>query len=87
MNFILAERYGLKYLIIENGYAECWTLEIHPYYRSFSEWRPLFKDLNGMTVKTISHKEGLTILERFADDSAFGHRIAALIGRYKALPF
>lgn len=86
MNFILAERFGLKYLIIENTYPnEYWTLEVRPYYWTFSESRPRIADLDGMTIKVISDKEGLEILKPYADDNR--HNIKAFIERYEALPF
>ena len=88
MNFVIAERYGLMYLIIENVYPmECFTLTVQPYRWMFDEWRPAFASLSGMKVKTISDKEGLEILQRYADDSVVGCRIKDFIERYKALPF
>ena len=88
MDFILCERYGLKYLIIERVYPyECWTLTIRAYQHGFDEWEPPHKELNGMTVKVISNKEGLNMLRQYADDSVVGCRIKDFIKRYEALPF
>lgn len=88
MDFILAERYGLKYLIVENTWQmACWTLTMYSYRHGFDEWRPPFKDLNGMTVKAISDKDGLELLKKYADDSIVGCRIKDFIKQYEELPF
>ena len=88
MDFILCERYGLKYLIIKRVYPyECWTLTVRPYQHMFDEWEPPHRDFNGMTVKVISDKEGLAMLRQYMDDSVVGNRIKEFVERYEALPF
>ena len=88
MDFVIAERYGLKYLIIENTYPmECWTLIIRNYSWGFDEWRPPFSMLNGMKIKTVNPKEGIELLRQYATDTVPGHRISEFIERYNALPF
>lgn len=88
MNYTLAERTGLKYLIIENTYPnECWALRKSRYLWWFGEMRPEFADLDGMRVKSITHDEAMNILKKYADDSIFGHKVKELINRLNVLPF
>ena len=88
MNFILAERYGEKLLIAENmSTGEYFVLDYSPYSWGVSNSRPGFYRLNGMTVKTISDKAALEILEKYADNSVCGCKIKRFITRYEELPF
>ena len=88
MNFILAERYGVKYLIVENTYPrECWTLTLFTYSWSFDEYQPSLVSMNGMTLKVISEKEGLEMLEEHADGSVKGSKVKKFLEQYKACPF
>lgn len=89
MNFVLAERYGHKMLIIENDYDECWVLSVSLYMVWFEQLRPRFRQLAGMNVKFISDKEALEMLQQYAEDPTVGmrYKIQEFLQRYKELPF
>ena len=88
MNFIIAERFGLKILIIESVWdAECHSLFIAPYTWWFEDRRPTFVQMNGMKLKTISEKEGLEMLKQHTSDTVKGSEVANFIKQYEALPF
>lgn len=88
MNFVLAERYGLKILIIENrSTGENWALYAHMYTWGFIDSRPSFAELDGMKLKVIPSKEAIETLKKFALDSVMGHRVSKFLEQYEALPF
>lgn len=66
MNFIIAERDGLRLLIIEHkGYNEYWTLEIRRYTSCAYQTVPWLSQMNGMRIRTVEEKEFRAMLSNY----------------------
>lgn len=88
MDYVLAKRYGLEILVIEDpAYHDCWVLVMRPYQWFIDKWRPPFRYFAGMKIEVITEKEALAILKDHVEDSARGGEVSKIIKMCEEMPF